>query len=88
MYIPRGLHILWKRLTLARCIRILTFLSYRSALLWMVLICRVLNEVSRNLSGYLHVPGPLLKDIGFLAFNELNNKFLERLGYFLLFPLH
>lgn len=54
----------------------------------MVLICRVLNEVSRNLSGYLHVPGPLLKDVGFLAFNELNNKFLERLGYFLLFPLH
>ncbi|CBK20991.2 uncharacterized protein [Blastocystis hominis] len=45
-----------------------------------LILSEVANEISRNLSGYLHVPGPLLKDVGFLAFAELNNKLLERFG--------
>lgn len=43
-------------------------------------IFEVLNEISRNLAGYLHVPGPLLKDIGFMLIPEFHNKLLSRVG--------
>lgn len=42
---------------------------------------RVLNEIARNLSGYLHVPGPMLKDLGFMLIPEFSNKLLERVGW-------
>ena len=44
------------------------------------MITRVLNEISRNLAGYLHVPGPMLKDIGFMLIPEFTSKLLERVG--------
>lgn len=50
-----------------------------------MLTYRIINEISRNMSGYLHVPGPLLKDVGFIVFSEIHNKVLERFGYCLSF---
>ena len=44
------------------------------------MINRVLNEISRNVAGYLHVPGPMLKDVGFMLIPEFTSKGLERLG--------
>lgn len=40
-----------------------------------------MNEVARNLAGYLHVPGPMLKDIGYMLIPEFSNKLLARFGY-------
>ena len=37
--------------------------------------------MARNLAGYLHVPGPLLKDIGFMLVPEFSNKLLSHFGY-------
>lgn len=40
-----------------------------------------MNEVARNLAGYLHVPGHMLKDVGYMLIPEFNNNFLARFGY-------
>lgn len=40
-----------------------------------------MNEVARNLAGYLHVPGPMLKDVGYVFIPEFSNKLLARFGY-------
>ena len=42
---------------------------------------RILNEISRNVAGYLHVPGTLLKDIGFSFIPEFSNPVFARLRY-------
>lgn len=44
-------------------------------------ISRTVNEMARNLAGYLHVPGPLLKDIGFMFIPEFTNKPISHFGY-------
>ena len=43
--------------------------------------------MSRNLAGYLHVPGPSLKDVGFMLIPEFHNIFLARVGFLLFAPL-
>lgn len=45
-----------------------------------IIISRILNEIARNLAGYLHVPDSHLKDIGFMLIPEFNNKLLARFG--------
>ena len=43
-----------------------------------------MNEIARNLAGYLHVPGPMLKDIGFMLIPEFHNQLLARFGYLIM----
>ena len=41
---------------------------------------RIINEIARNLAGFLHVPGKTLKDIGFMLIPEFENQILSHFG--------
>ena len=40
----------------------------------------MMNEVARNMAGFIHTPGPMLTDIGYMLIPEFESPVLSRIG--------